>query len=306
MASRLTGAYVRLAETQHGVVALEQLVGLGLSDAAVLKRAAAAQLHRVHVGVYAIVPASMLSLKGHYRGAVMACGDGAALSHRSAADLHGLRRTQRAGVDVIVPGGEWHVRPGVDCHSSVNLEPRDITSVDAIPVTTVARTALDLAAVLSRRQVERALDQAEILQRFDLRALSDQLDRNPHHPGASPLEAILADHAAGTTVTWSELEELCLDVTRAAGVAPPQLNGFVDPGDGEPPIRPDFVWRAQRVTVEADGFGVHKTRRAFEDDRRRDQRLIHAGWRPVRVTQRQLQRERARISALLLDLLTRS
>ncbi len=94
-------------------------------------------------------------------------------------------------------------------------------------------------------------------------------------------------------------------MTRAAGVAPPELNVFVDPGDGEPSIRPDFVWRAQRVCVEADGFGVHKTRRAFEDDRRRDQRLIRAGWRPVRVTQRQLQRERARISALLLGLLIR-
>jgi very-short-patch-repair endonuclease len=89
-------------------------------------------------------------------------------------------------------------------------------------------------------------------------------------------------------------------------VEPPQLNAYVDPGDGEPPIRPDFVWRAQRVVVEADGFGTHKTRHAFEDDRRRDQRLISAGWRPVRVTQRQLKDERARIAALLIDLLRRS
>ena len=166
------------------------------------------------------------------------------------------------------------MRPGIDAHCSRTLTAADITTVDNIPVTTVARTALDLAAVLPRRPVERALDQAEILKVFDLRALHDQLDRNPHHPGAPILKAILATHTAGTTVTWSDLEELCLEVTRAAGVDQPELNAWVDPGDGEPPIRPDFVWRAQRVTVEADGFGVHKTRWAFENDRRRDQRLI--------------------------------
>jgi hypothetical protein len=170
----------------------------------------------------------------------------------------------------------------------------------------VARTALDLAAVVRRRAVERALDQAEILEVFDLTALDDQLARNPHHPGAPILKAVLEEHTAGTTVTWSHLEELCLEVTRAAGVQPPEVNGYVDPGDGDLPIRPDFVWRAQRVVVEADGFGTHKTRRAFENDRRGDQRLISAGWRPVRVTQRQLERERTRIAGLLIELLRRS
>jgi transcriptional regulator with AbiEi antitoxin domain of type IV toxin-antitoxin system/uncharacterized protein DUF559 len=247
----------------------------------------------------------MLSLKGRYLAATMACGAGGALSHRSAADLHGLRKTIRQRIDVIVPGRAWHVRPGIDCHCSVNLGPEDITTVDAIPVTTVARTLLDLAAIVRRRHVERALDQAEVLEVFDLRALADQLARNPHHPGAGTLRAILDTHTAGTTVTWSHLEELCLEATRVAGVAPPEVNAWVDPGDGERPIRPDFVWRAQRVTVEADGFGVHKTRQAFEDDRRRDQRLIRAGWRPLRVTQRQLTDERERIVALLIDLLTR-
>lgn len=82
-----------------------------------------------------------------------------------------------------------------------------------------------------------------------------------------------------------------------------ELNAFVDPGDGEPPIRADFVWRAQRVLVEADGFGSHKIRRAFEEDRRRDQRLHVAGWRPLRVTWRQLEREAARIEATLTALL---
>jgi predicted transcriptional regulator of viral defense system len=301
-----TGKYGRLdteVARQHGVISLTQLLELGLSATAIHKRAASGRLHRVRRGVYALSPPSLLPLNGRYLAAVLACGPGAVLSHRSAADLLGLRKTDRAGIDVTVPADVRRRFDGVDAHQSRTLTAADITTVDAIPTTTVARTALDLAAVVRRRAVERALDQAEMLAVFDLNALTDQLARNPHHPGAPTLGAILEQHTAGTTVTWSDLEELCLEVTRAAGVEPPEVNAYVDPGDGEPPIRPDFVWRAQRVAIEADGFGTHKTRYAFEDDRRRDQRLISAGWRPVRVTDRQLRHERERIVALLIDLL---
>jgi hypothetical protein len=290
-------------ERQAGVAGLAQLVALGLGGTAVRKRAQAGRLHRLYRAVYALTPPSLLSLKGRYLAAVLACGPGAALSHRSAADLHGLRRTDRAPIDVIVPGRTARRHDGIDLHRSTTLTAADITTVDAIPTTTVARTALDLAAVVRRRAVERALDQAEMLEVFDLSALHDQLNRNPHHPGAPTLKAVLTQHTAGTTVTWSDLEELCLEVTRAAGVDQPEVNAYVDPGDGEPPIRPDFVWRAQRVAVEADGFGSHKSRQAFENDRRRDQRLIRAGWRVVRVTDRQLRSERTRIAALIIDLL---
>jgi Protein of unknown function (DUF559) len=288
------------ALAQHAVIRFEQLLRLGFQAREVQKRRG---LYRRYRSVYTVVPPSMLSLNGRYLAAVFACGPTAALSHRSAADLHGLRRTDRAPIDVIVPGRTARRHDGIDLHRSTTLTAADVTIVDAIPVTTVARTALDLAAVVRRRALERALDQAEILEVFDLNGLHDQLDRNPHHPGAAALKAVLQEHTAGTTVTWSDLEELCLEVTRAAGVEPPEVNAYVDPGDGEPPIRPDFVWRTQRVAIEADGFGTHKSRHAFEDDRRRDQRLISAGWRPVRVTDRQLKHERDRIVALLIDLL---
>jgi predicted transcriptional regulator of viral defense system len=304
VAGHENGKYGRLraqALAQHAVIPIEQLVDLGMTAAAVQK---SQWLYRRYRGVYTIVPPSMLSVKGRYLAAVLACGPAAALSHRSAADLHGLRRTDRARIDVIVPGRTARRHDGIDLHRSTTLTPADITIVDAIPVTTVARTVLDLAAVVRRRSVERALDQAQILEVFDLRALRDQLDRNPRHPGASRLNAILDSHTAGTTVTWSELEELCLEVTRAAGVERPEVNAWVDPGDGEPPVRADFVWRAQRVTVEADGFGSHKTRWAFENDRGRDQRLFRVGWLPVRVTDRQLREERERFTELLIDLLS--
>jgi predicted transcriptional regulator of viral defense system len=190
---------------QEGVAGLAQLVALGFGDAAVRKRARAGRLHRIYHAVYALTPPSMLSLKGRYLAAVLACGDAAALSHRSAADLHGLRKTDRAPIDVIVPGRTARRHDGIDLHRSTTLTAADITIVEAIPVTTVARTALDLAAVVRRRAVERALDQAEALEVFDLNALNDQLARNPYHPGAPVLKAILAEHIAGTTVTWSDL-----------------------------------------------------------------------------------------------------
>jgi hypothetical protein len=130
------------------------------------------------------------------------------------------------------------------------------------------------------------------------------LERNPHHPGAGTLSAILATHIAGMTATWSDLEELCLEATRAAAVPQPEVNAWIDPGDGEPAIRVDFVWRRQRVAVEADSHRFHRTRTALENDTRRDQRLTRAGWRPLRLTYRQLANERARIAALLIALLS--
>lgn len=292
-----------LAEANHGIIDLGQLATVGVSADAARQRAARKRLFRVHHGVYAIVPVSLLSWKGRFLAAVLACGPGAALSHRSAAHLHGIRRTNRRRVDVIVPGRHVRERAEIANHCGLHLEPRDLTIVDRIPVSTVSRTFIDLAAVVPMRQLERALDQAEIEELLDMTALAGQLERNPLHPGATKLRTVLTVHVPGTTATWSELEELCLAVSRGAGLPPPEVNAWIDPHDGEPPIRVDFCWRAQRVIVEADGERTHRTHRAFHDDRRRDQRLQSAGWRPLRVTDPQLKAEAPRIAATLLRLL---
>jgi hypothetical protein len=125
---------------------------------------------------------------------------------------------------------------------------------------------------------------------FDLRALKDQLDRNPARPGGAVVRAVLAEHYIGSTATWSELEERFLGLVRKAGLPQPEVNAWVTLPDGPPAIRADFVWRAERVLLEADGHKTHRTRQAFENDRRRDQRATVAGWRPVRTTWRQLER----------------
>jgi hypothetical protein len=167
----------------------------------------------------------------------------------------------------------------------------------------VARTLLDDAEILQRRPLERVFDQAEILEVFDLRALNDQLARNPSRHAVRTVKAILAEHYIGSTPTWSELEEAFLALTRAAGLPAPDVNAFIDPGDGDRVIRVDFVWRTQRVAVETDGRKTHKTHQARERDPRRDQRLTAAGWRPIRTTWRQVMRRPHELAPTLQALL---
>jgi hypothetical protein len=236
--------------------------------------------------------------------AVMACGPNAVLSHRTAAALLGLRATDRSKFDVTLPGRARRRQPGIDAHSSTTLVETDITRVNNIPCTTVSRTVLDLCDVISQRGVERALDQAEILDALDLRKLQDQIARNAARPAARLLRKILKDIYTGRTPTWNEFEEAFFALCRSYGIRQPDVNQFVDPGDGEPAIRADFLWRAERLIVETDGRRTHRTRQAFERDRRNDQRLMLAGWRSIRITWKQLSNEPARIARTIIALLS--
>ena len=296
-----------MAPTTHAVFSLEELGGLGLSGTAIRRRVGAHRLYRVHHAVYSLVPPEMLTVAGRYRAATLACTGSrhaAALSHRSAADLHGLRDCHRRTVEVIVPGRSTHRHPGIQVHRSVNLAPDDLTATDGIRVTTVARTLLDLAAVVPPRGLERALDRAEILNLFDLHELIDQLARNPMYPGAGRLRAALSRYRIGSAVTDSELEEAFLALCRAHELPAPELHAAIDPGDGGVLLRPDAVWRDQRVIVELDGERFHRTQHAFHDDRIRDQRLVAAGWRVIRITWSQLTQRAGELAALLRRVLS--
>jgi predicted transcriptional regulator of viral defense system len=299
----LDAALAALAIEHHAVFELRQLCELGLSPRAVQKRAAAGRLHRIYHGVYALVPPELLTREERWLAAVYACGPGAVLSHRSAAALHELRASERARIDVTVPGRSGRTHPGIDIHRSRTLSPADTTRVSNIPCTTVARTQLDIAEVVNRRGVERLFDQAEIVEVFDLRKLQNQLDRNHGRRGARVVRSVLAEHYAGRTPTWSELEEAFLALTRAAGLPDPEVNVFIVIPDGGPAIRVDFLWRAQRLVVETDGHKTHRTRQAFERDRRNDQRLTAAGYTPIRTTWQQITREAEELSARLVTLM---
>ena len=135
-----------------------------------------------------------------------------------------------------------------------------------------------------------------------MRAIDDVLARANGRRGAKLLRAVLAEHRAGSTLTRSELEEAFLAICRAVGLAPDAVNlwiAFPDGGGAEA----DFLWHAQRLIVEVDGRSVHATRRAFQSDRRRDQRLMLLGWRVVRFTWQQVTYEPAYVARTLRGLL---
>jgi predicted transcriptional regulator of viral defense system len=296
------GAIAHLAAGQHAVFALYQVTALGLSARGVQHRAKRAALHRIHHGVYSLVPRELLTRRGYWMAAVLACGPGAVLSHRTAAALLGLRETARARNDVSVPSRSVLRRPGIEVHRAPTLTPADVTVVDNIPCTSVARTLLDLAEVISGQALERAFDESEVLEVFDLRAIEDQVARNGTRKGAAEVRRVLEEHYIGSTPTWSRLEAAFLALTRRYNLPDPLVNEWVDLRDGERPIRGDFVWRRQRVIVETDGARFHGTQQAKQRDPRRDQRAIAARWRPLRTTWRQVFRRPHELGPTLVKL----
>lgn len=288
---------------QHAVAGLSQIAALGLTPRAVQKRAGDDRLYRIHRGVYSLVPPELLSWRGRYLAAVLACGDRAVLSHRSAGDLLGLRPTVTAAIDVTVAGRTTRRPAGITVHRSITLIPADLADVDGIPCTSVARTLFDLCGSVSAHQRERALNQAEVRGVLDVAALDDLLRRHPRHSAAAGLRRALELYRPGDAPAESALEERFIALCRRAGLPAPQRQVWFTLEDGGEPFRADFVWRAQRLVLETDGRGAHLTRQAFEADRRRDQRLIRAGWRVVRVTWRQVRDDPGSVVALVADLL---
>jgi hypothetical protein len=221
-----------LAERQHGVVALRQLRELGLSASGVRKRAARGNLHRVHRGVYAVGHPKLTGY-GHWMAAVLACGPKAALSHRAAAGLWGLRPDNRRKSDVSVPGRSARSRTAIEVHRSVTLTAEDITKVDGIPCTTVARTLVDLGDVVNTRAVERAVEQSDVLRIFDLGEVERAIERAGPRRGAGTLVSVLAD-LEGQTLTENDLEEAFFAISREAGLPTPEVNVWMTLLDGTP------------------------------------------------------------------------
>jgi hypothetical protein len=181
------------------------------------------------------------------------------------------------------------------------LDLADTTVVDSIPCTTVARTLLDLAEVLKAHRLARACERAEMLQLFDAKEIGATLERAGGRRGAPALRAVVEHMGADAGVAESELEERFLELCSEAGIPRPRVNAWIALHDGE--VKVDFLWPHQRLIVETDGCEVHGTRRAFEADRRRDQRLTLAGYRVVRCTWRQLVDEPHRLTATISSLL---
>src|SRR4051812_26745009 len=290
-------AIARLATRQHGVVSLTQLCRLGLEDSTVRMRIAAGRLHRIHRGVYA-VGHRVLSTEGHWMAAVLACGEGAVLSYQDAAELWAMRRRSgRTYIDVTAPRRGGRRRPRIRVHSGATLHPADVTTHRGIPCTSPARTLLDLAEVLDRNALQRAVERAEALRIFDLVAIDELLARSNGRRGAPALRAAIARYR--DTVTRSDIEDALLAICANANLARPGVNVWRP----ELNIEVDFMWPDRRLIVEADGHETHGTRAAIERDHRRDRRLRALGWRVERFTWHEITHEPDAVAAALSQLL---
>jgi very-short-patch-repair endonuclease len=169
------------------------------------------------------------------------------------------------------------------------------TVVEGIPVTTVPRTVLDLAAVASRRQVERALNEVEVQGLTDRLSIPDLLARYPRRRGTAVLRALLEDDESVRGITRNDLEERFAALIDSYGLPRPRFNADVAVNGRF--FSADGLWRQQRLIVELDGQAVHGTRRAFEVDRERDRILMSDGWRVMRITWRQLRDQAPAVAA---------
>ena len=281
---------VDMAAKHHGLLTRRQLLQAGLTRNFIDGRVKCGLLRIVHAGVYQFGPVT--TQHARERAALLAC-NGRAISHRSAAALWQLLPAQPVSEPVDVALYERPhrgVRPGIRVHRGI-CSGDEITAVDDVPVTTLARTLFDLGS-MSARDLERAFATGERSQP-DLRDhLATLLARYPDHRGTRLLRTLVADSASGT-FTRSEAEERLLALIRAAGLPIPQTNVVLHG------FEVDCYWRDARLVVEVDGYAFHGSRRAFVSDRRRDGVLIAAGLRVLRLTWGQLERERDRTIAQL-------
>ncbi len=262
-----------LAADQHGVVGRSQLLDAGLRESTVDRLIALGRLIRLHRGVYAVGHAC-LRPEGHRLAAVLACGVGAALSHRSAAAGWGLLDDARSQIDVTVPVGRTCglTLPGLVVHRA-RLPEADRAEVGGIAVTSIARTLVDLASTAPRRVVARAVDATLVEQLYDQHAVDEILRRERGRRGVAALRAVLDERHPDAHRTRSELEALALERIVAAGFPGPRVNAWL----AYPALEVDLFWEREMLVVELDGRRYHAHRR--RRDAERDAVLTAAGYR---------------------------
>ena len=289
-----------LADRQHGVVARRQLEGpLGIGRRGIESRLRSVRLHRLHAGVYA-VGHRVVSREGRWMAAVLFCGTDAVLSHRSAAALWSIGQPTGRPIEVTTPS-KSRSRGPIHRHYS-RLPADEVTTHRGIPVTTVPRTILDLAAVAPPHAVEAALRQAEYLRLHDRLSLPHLLERYPGRKGSRAVRESLARRreTAGRSRSW--LEETFLPfLDRIRLPRPQQLNAWIEVGEKR--FQVDCFWPASRTIVELDGFAAHGTRIAFREDRARDRRLRAKRYSVIRIAPEQLEDEPAEVAADLRTVL---
>ena len=247
-----------IAGRNHGIVTRKQLLEVGISPGAIQRRIEKGVLLREYPGVYRVGHRAP-SVEARYLAAVRASGQGAALSGRAAGHLLVLLKGPPPEPEVTAPT-ERRV-DGIRTHRSRRMDPREVTLFHGVPVTTAARTLVDLAALLSNDELAHAVHQATVLHGTTVAHIEAVLERRPTSAGAGALRRVLH---GDVDVTLSVLERRFLQLVHKRGHPRPVTNRL------EGGRRVDCRWPAQRLTVELDGYRYHHSRHAWEADRRRE------------------------------------
>jgi very-short-patch-repair endonuclease len=279
-------ALAELARAQHGVVSARQLRGLGYSENLISAEARRGRLQRIRRGVYAVGHTD-LAWEGRCMAAVLACSPAVA-SHWTAAWLLELLRTRRSTLHLTAPSRR-HRKQDFVVHFA-RLGPGEVAEVDGIPVTSLERTHLDIAARWPDA-LPGMLEAAEKSKRFDLRKFESLLARSSHHPGYGLLQQALRAYQPEIAVLRSDVERDFRALVRGANLPLPSHNFIVGP------YELDCYWPDHRFCVELDVYATHGSRRSFEADREREDDLLLMGIEVMRVTDVRLAREPQRVVA---------
>ncbi len=266
----------QIADRQRGRVSREQLLAAGITRSVIRRMLGRGHLLALHQGVYAVSHLAPVPLERET--AALLSVPGGALSHVSAAILWSLLEPDfdHGAVDVLLPHGQHRCRPGMRVHRTRVLEPGDVRIHNGLPVTSPARTLLDIAELVSTRRLERALEQAFVTRIVHKTEIQQVLARCPARAGRTLLSSLIEAGPPG--LTRSKAEECFVDLIRQSDLPMPEINVH------EHGFELDFWWRRAGVVVEIDGYQFHGTRRAFEYDRRKDAKLAALGLTVIRFT----------------------
>jgi hypothetical protein len=287
--SALMKELLRLAEGQYSLVTRGQALTCGMSSDEIDGAVTRGLLVRVYRAIFR-VGGSPVTWRQRVLALVFAAGVHAAASHRAAAALWRFPGFREDWVEVVRP---WkrNRKPGrlVGLHESTFLPPHHITAIDGIPVTTVDRTLFDLAGVVSRKRLERAVANAVNAGQTTIAKLEKVFAETARRGrrGSKAMRKLLSDIGQGYVPTESELEDLVLAVLEVAGLPLPKKQRNVG-GSTTPIGRVDFLYAATKLVIEADSKRHHTSWLDQEADKRRDLQLTAAGFQIIRVSWQQL------------------
>jgi very-short-patch-repair endonuclease len=291
-------ALLFVAERQHGLITRAQAMSKGLTAGAIRGRLKAGAWERVHAAVYRVT-GSARTWKQSLMAACLAAGRGSAVSHLAAAHLWKLS-CGRECVEITITKARSVRLEGVTVHRTSQLSEIDVVRVERIPVTSITRTVIDLAGVLTRQDLAEVLDCALAERRFPLVYLRKRLAAlgTQGRPGSGKLAALIEERVGGPRRPGSAFERRLYRILAEAGLPLPEREYEVRLPDGRLK-RIDFAFVDFRLGIEADSYRHHSSLTDWSRDHERNQELVALGWQILPITYDQMVRNPAGVADLI-------